>query len=45
MTILLTDFYKWLKDRGYDFYSLNSADKSELYRQFLAEKHDNSSRV
>lgn len=42
MTIQLTDFYKWLKARGFDFYSLNSADKSELYKQFLAEHHDNS---
>lgn len=38
MTLSLPDFYKWLKEKGYDAFALSNADKSDLYRKYLAEK-------
>lgn len=34
----LADFYKWLKEKGYTEYTLKEADKSDLYRQYVAER-------
>jgi len=33
----LQGFYKWLKKKGYDMSNMKHADKSDLYRQYVAE--------